>query len=75
MNTTFDTPSLKYLTQYQKVLTSVQYRNIRETIGTMAMEGMNLEDHDIDALVRLAQGQDSLTASLHQVTSSLVNAA
>ncbi len=75
MNTIFDTPSLKYLARYQKVLTPVQYRNIRETIGTMAMEGMNLEDHDIDALVHLAQGQVSLTASLHQVTSSLIDAA
>lgn len=72
---TIHTTAIEYLSTYQDQLSGEHFQWIRETIGTMAMEGMNLEDHDIDALVRLVQGHESLSVSLHSVTSSLVNAA
>ena len=72
---TAHTKNVEYLDAYQDQLSGQHFQWIRETIGTMAMEGMNLEDHDINALVRLVQGHESLSASLHSVTSPLVNAA
>ena len=61
----------EYLDQFRDQLTLFQYKSIKKTIGTLALEGMFVTSVKIDRLVEIAQGKVSVEDSILQTKNRL----
>ena len=60
-----------YLDRFGDQLTPFQYKSIKKTIGTLALEGMFVAPEKIDRLVEIAQGKISAEDSILQTKNRL----
>ena len=60
-----------YLDQFKEQLTPFQYKSIKQTIGTLALEDMFVSSAKIDRLIEIAQGKISANDSITQLKNRL----
>ena len=60
-----------YLDRFREQLTPFQYKSIKQTIGTLALEDMFVTFSKIDRLVEIAQGKISAEDSIAQIKNRL----
>lgn len=60
-----------HLDQFKEQLTPLQYKSIKQTIGTLALEDMFISSAKIDRLIEIAQGKISANDSIAQLKNRL----
>jgi len=60
-----------YLDKFQNILTPFQYKSIKQTIGTLAIEDMFVSQPKIDRLIEIATGKISADESIAQLKNRL----
>lgn len=60
-----------YLDKFKDRLTAVQYKSIKQTIGTLAIEDMFVSQSKIDRLIEIATGKITADESIAQLKNRL----
>jgi hypothetical protein len=60
-----------YLDRFQNTLTSFQYKSIKQTIGTLAIEDMFVSQEKIDRLIEIATGKITAEQSIEETKNRL----
>jgi len=60
-----------YLDKFKDKLTALQYKSIKQTIGTLAIENMFVSPSKIDRLIEIATGKITADASIAETKNRL----
>lgn len=65
------TTCFDYLDKFKNQLTALQYKSIKQTIGTLAIEDMFVSPSKIDRLIEIATGKITVEKSIAETKNRL----